>query len=239
MSFLFGIGYTISFHFRSFILFVPFRSFSFLYPLLNMSAPLNAKPFALTSGIHSREFPTTEFVSLSNRWECRVVVCGREYASGVHAFLGEKYTRLGLCSNDVVRSAELLDYGKRFLAWNAAVDVEVGGPRFVSVEDAKYAGSRRVFPLTDTEMDVWEPMMFDVQYSICQWKAATFREVQADLFMSGEKRLAHLAKPKVAPLSVVPLSVVPLNGNLLGYVWMEIRQERQEYLDYMSIRYSD
>ena len=238
MSFLFGIGYTIS-----------FRSFTFLYPLLNMSAPLNAKPFALTSGIHSREFPTTEFVSLSNRWECRVVVCGREYASGVHAFLGEKYTRLGLCSNDVGRSAELLDYGKRFLAWNAAVDVEVGGPRFVSVEDAQRAGSRRVFPLTDTEMDLWEPMMFDVQYAICQWKAATFREVQADLFMSGEKRLAHLAKPKVAPLSVVPLSVVPLsvvplsvvplNGNLLGYVWMEIRQERQEYLDYMSIRYSD
>lgn len=32
--------------------------------------------------------------SLSNLWECVVVLDGREYESGEHAFHGEKYARI-------------------------------------------------------------------------------------------------------------------------------------------------
>ncbi len=38
--------------------------------------------------------------SLSNFWECLVVIDGRDYESGEHAFHGEKYMRLGELAED-------------------------------------------------------------------------------------------------------------------------------------------
>ena len=50
-----------------------------------------------------------EFRSLSNFWEYDVIIDGRVYKSGEHAFHGEKFFRLGSQHIDSQRSAQLLD----------------------------------------------------------------------------------------------------------------------------------
>jgi predicted NAD-dependent protein-ADP-ribosyltransferase YbiA (DUF1768 family) len=56
-----------------------------------------------------------EFRSLSNFYECDILIDNRLYQTGEHAFHGEKYFRLGVECDDVCRKNELLEYSNKFL----------------------------------------------------------------------------------------------------------------------------
>ena len=157
----------------------------------------------------------TKLVSLSNRWPCRVVCQTREYVSGEHAFHGEKYFRLAQLSTDPVRAKHLLEQAALF----------VGDA--LSGDDAHLAGKR--FPLTPEERALWSEMSNDVQTDICRWKAVHCREVQEELFLSGTKTLVHLNKRRSAQAS----------GNILGYIWMDVRADRVALLEWGAETYCD
>jgi predicted NAD-dependent protein-ADP-ribosyltransferase YbiA (DUF1768 family) len=70
------------------------------------------------------------FRSLSNFWENEVVINGRVYQSGEHAFHGEKFIQLGVFIEDQIRAARLMDYGATFLkpsAYSPAMAKKMGG----------------------------------------------------------------------------------------------------------------
>ena len=94
-----------------------------------------------------------EFRSLSNFWEHEVIIDGRVYKSGEHAFHGEKFFRLGSLSQ---RSALLLDYSKKFL--------ECDTPAM-----AKKLGGKKGLRLTEDELALWSSISIDVQKQISQF----------------------------------------------------------------------
>ena len=186
--------------------------------------------------------------SLSNRWPCRVVVQTREYVSGEHALHGEKYTRLGNMSSDPVRSKQLLEYAALFtgdalsgdaLSGNALSGDALSGDALSG--DALSGDARnRLLPLTRKERTMWSALSVYVQTDICRWKAAHCREVQEDLFVSGTKTLVHLPKSgshfcdgKVG----VSGDIRVIDGNMLGYIWMDVRADRVALLEWAAERY--
>ena len=60
-------------------------------------------------------FKKDAYKSLSNFWECQVIVGSREYDSGEHCFHGEKFIRIGELCTDEVRKQVLLEYSHKFL----------------------------------------------------------------------------------------------------------------------------
>jgi len=177
----------------------------------------------------------TKLASLSNRWPCRVVVQTREYASGEHAFHGEKYFRLAQLCPDPLRAKLLFEQAALFIG------------DALSMDDAHTAGKR--FRLTPEERALWSEMSNDVQTDICRWKAAHSREVQEELFLSGTKTLVHLNKRRSARASsiwdgkvrVCPVSgdIRVVGGNMLGYIWMDVRSDRVALLEWGAETYCD
>jgi hypothetical protein len=74
----------------------------------------------LKQGVINFFFKKEEFKSLSNFWECIIIIKDeeyiREYHSGESCFHGEKFIRVSkLCKNEN-RKKELLKYGSKFLS---------------------------------------------------------------------------------------------------------------------------
>jgi len=161
--------------------------------------------------------------SLSNMWEGKLWVGGREYISGENAMQGEKFLRLGAECREEKRKERLLEYGERFAV--------AGG---MSPKEARRAGNSRGFRLRRGELRRWSEMAYEVQSEICRWKMRHDREVERELCHSGEKPIVQsmLENPREnhACISVK-------NHNDLGYLWMEMRDSRRENLDYLSTRY--
>lgn len=160
--------------------------------------------------------------SLSNFWEQEVVVDGRTYESGEHAFHGEKYTRLAEgCEPE--RMKQLLDYGQTFLKPSP----------YTTGALAKRAGGKKGLRLTPEELSRWYGLSLEVQRSICLWKRDHDEEVREDLRKSGTQLLVHPAlrcsEEKVKDRIwegkgvVVDGQTVILGQNRLGNLWMEIR----------------
>jgi predicted NAD-dependent protein-ADP-ribosyltransferase YbiA (DUF1768 family) len=168
-----------------------------------------------------------EYRSLSNFWECDVVIEGpphRHYKSGEHAFHGEKYTRLGLQSTDDKRRQQLLEYGRQF---------QHPSP-FTTGAEVKKRGGKRGLMLTLEEVNDWSVLSIEVQREICRFKMWHYAEVRDDLLRSQGKILIHPAmrcgedKLKTRMWEgrgVVENGVVKvLGGNMLGLLWMEARE---------------
>lgn len=128
-----------------------------------------------------------EYRSLSNFWECEVVVSSggvvRVYESGEHCFNGEKYIRNGMECEDEIRRMDLLEYGERFLKPS----------RYRSGVEAKKAGGRKGLVLSSEELSKWSSMSMGVQEDICGYKIETYEEVREDIRRSGSKWLVHPA----------------------------------------------
>ena len=176
-------------------------------------------------------FGGTKLVSLANRWPCRVVCQTREYASGEHAFHGEKYFRLAQMCADPERAKQLLGQAALFVGDN-------------NTQTLAHAGGFASFRLTKPERAAWSEMSVDVQTEICQWKAAHYREVQEDLFVSGNRILVHLPKKgtkgsKPGFWDGLPVSgnKPVIGGNMLGYIWMDVRADRMAALDWAADKY--
>ena len=153
-----------------------------------------------------------EFRSLSNFWENDVIIDGRVYQSGEHAFHGEKFFRIG-------SSQEMIDYAKNFLK-----------PSYTPAL-AKKMGGKKGFKLNEDELRNWSLISIEVQKEISKFKFDNYEEVRVDLLKSGTKLLIHPALRCRYPenciwegKALVNDGVITVVGkNLLGKIWMELR----------------
>jgi predicted NAD-dependent protein-ADP-ribosyltransferase YbiA (DUF1768 family) len=175
-----------------------------------------------------------EYRSLSNFWECEVVVMGeggenRVYESGEHCFHGEKYIRNGLVCEDERRREVLLEYGRRFLKPS----------RYQSGGEVKKMGGKKGLLMNGLELSRWSNMSTGVQEEICKYKMEAYEEVREDIRKSGDKLLVHPAlrcsEEKLVNSRVwegkgvlVDGEVVVIGRNLLGKIWMGIREEKNK-----------
>jgi predicted NAD-dependent protein-ADP-ribosyltransferase YbiA (DUF1768 family) len=172
-------------------------------------------------------FKKEEGRCLSNFWKCVVRIEDgeevREYDSGESCFHGEKFVRVGKLCNDEKRRNDLLEYGCRFLRGVCEKD---GGL-------IKKMG--RKFNLSNEELNLWYTLSENVQIEICKYKYENYEEVKDELFKSKGKVLVHPAmrcneekvKNKIweGKGIVVDGNVKVIGGNMLGNLWMKIRDE--------------
>jgi predicted NAD-dependent protein-ADP-ribosyltransferase YbiA (DUF1768 family) len=154
------------------------------------------------------------FRCLSNFWENDVVIDGRVYQSGEHAFHGEKFFRLGLSGVD--RSTELMDYAAKFMK-----------PSSYTPAMAKKIGGKNGLRLNEEELWRWSKMSPDVQKEICQYKLQ-YEEVRRHLIESKGKLLIHPALRCRTPEKCIwegkYVDGAVIGKNLLGNIWMELRE---------------
>ncbi len=165
---------------------------------------------------------------LSNFWECEVVVDGRVYESGEHAFHGEKYTRLGALCEEPARQRALLDHGSAFRRPSP----------YKTGAIAKRMGGKRGVLLSDVELGRWGSISMHVQFDICQWKLDHHAIVRADLLSTKNMLLVHPAlrcsEAKLASRIwdgkgvVQDGRIVVLGRNELGRMWMQLRDDMNE-----------
>lgn len=154
------------------------------------------------------------FRSLSNFWENDVVIDGRVYQSGEHAFHGEKFIKIGIYVHEE-RAAQLMNYGESFLK-----------PSAYSPAMAKKMGGKNGLRLNDEELARWSKMSIDVQKDICNYKLR-YEEVKQDLIQSKGKLLIHPAMRCRYPEKCIwegkYVDGAVIGQNLLGKIWMELR----------------
>jgi len=179
----------------------------------------------LKEGVMNFFFKKEEGRCLSNFWECIIVIKDgdviREYDSGESCFHGEKFIRIGeLCENEN-RKRLLLEYGSRFI-------------RGVCIKDgAVIKKMGRNFILSKEELQLWGNLSIDVQKEICKYKYENYEQVRGELVKSKGKVLVHPAmrcsEEKVmsrlweGKAIIVDGNIQVIGGNLLGRIWMNIR----------------
>lgn len=179
----------------------------------------------LVKGVMNFFFKKEEGRCLSNFWECGVRIEDdevREYDSGECCFHGEKFIRIGKLCEDPIRKRKLLEYGAKFLSGcetNGAVVKKMG----------------RKFILSEYELSLWSEIGIDVQKEICKYKFENYEEVRVELEKSKGRILIHPAmrcsEEKVKGRLwegkgvVVDGNIVVIGRNMLGNLWMEIRDE--------------
>ena len=154
-----------------------------------------------------------DFRSLSNFWENEVVIDGRVYKSGEHAFHGEKFFRIGSLANQE-RASQLLDYAKIFFTCDTPAM-------------AKKFGGKKGLRLTEEELALWTSLSIDVQKQISQFKFDTYQQVRDDLLNSKGKILVHPAlrcsHPEKCFWEGKFLDGRVIGKNILGQIWMDLR----------------
>jgi predicted NAD-dependent protein-ADP-ribosyltransferase YbiA (DUF1768 family) len=182
----------------------------------------------LTNGVMNFFFKKEEGRCLSNFWECVVVIKDigevREYDSGESCFHGEKFIRIGKLCEDENRKRLLLEYGGRFLRGVCEKDGAV----------IKKMG--RKFILSKEELQLWGKLSIDVQKDICKYKYENYEQVRDELVKSKGKVLVHPAmrcsEEKVmsrlweGKAIVVDGKFEVIGGNMLGRLWMKIRENQ-------------
>ena len=180
----------------------------------------------LDRGVVNFFYKKEEYRSLSNFWECDVVVGGREYESGEHCFHGEKYRRVGEVCGEENRKRELLEYSDRFVK---------GMCVYKKGADVKKLGGKKGMRLSEEELRLWGELSLDVQKEISRYKWVMYEEVKNDLKKSVGKVLVHPAlrcsEEKLKDRlwegkGVVREGKVEVVGkNMLGNIWMALREE--------------
>ena len=117
----------------------------------------------------------------------------------------------------------LLKYGEGFAVPSLYIDGKT----------AKKKGGKTGLSLSEVELGVWSVFSLEVQRKICMYKVTTYEEVRSDLEKSAGKILIHPAmrcsEEKVLHRLwegkgiVVDGEINVLGNNLLGKLWMEIR----------------
>lgn len=166
--------------------------------------------------------------SLSNFWECKIIIQDgntgeiKEYDSGECYFHGEKFYLIGEKTiNNEKRKKELIEYSKKFLSGNCDPD------------GAKVKKLGKGLILTKEELELWDKLKIDVQKEICEYKFENYEEVRNDLRDSGNKILIHPAlrcsEEKLRGNDwcgkgvIIDGKVEVIGGNMLGKIWMEVR----------------
>ena len=164
---------------------------------------------------------------LSNFYEGVIVLEERTYGSGEAAFHGSKYMKVGDTTDDPNRKQELYEYAKKFEL----------GQEFSSLpenEIKKRGGKgKHGMKLGVNEIKKWEELCLDVQREICKYKYENDDDVRRVLNSTTGKVLIHPAmrcnREKVKSRlwegrgEICDGNLVVLGGNMLGNIWMEIR----------------
>ena len=164
---------------------------------------------------------------LSNFYEGVIVLEERTYGSGEAAFHGTKYMKVGDTTDDPTRKQELYEYAKKFEL----------GQEFSSLpenEIKKRGGKgKHGMKLGVNEIKKWEELCLDVQREICKYKYENDDDVRRVLNSTTGKVLIHPAmrcnREKVKSRlwegrgEICDGNLVVLGGNMLGNIWMEIR----------------
>ena len=165
---------------------------------------------------------------LSNFYQGVVVLDNnRFYGSGEAAFHGSKYMKVGETANDHGRKQELYEYAKKF---------ELGQDfSTLSENEIKKRGGKGKYgmKLGVNEIKRWEEACLDVQREICKYKYENDDDVRKVLDSTVGKVLIHPAmrcnREKVKNRlwegrgEMCDGKLVVLGGNMLGNLWMEIR----------------
>jgi predicted NAD-dependent protein-ADP-ribosyltransferase YbiA (DUF1768 family) len=165
--------------------------------------------------------------SLSNFWPCQIKIQDgekiREYNSGESCFHGEKFLRVATYCIDENRRKALMEYGYKF------------GKGLFEKEGIIAKKMGRVFLLTQDELRFWAELSIQVQYEICRYKIENFDEVREDLQKTMGKILLHPAmrcseekvKTRIweGKAIMVDGNIEILGKNLLGKIWMNLRDE--------------
>lgn len=171
---------------------------------------------------------------LSNFYVAKVDLgSGRIYTSGEAAFHGAKF-RIAAISQTPgsARRAELMAYGRKF-----EDDCDFEGLTPAQMKSKGGKSKKNGLELDASELAIWSANCMEVQRQICQYKFDNDEAVRSSLISSGQKILVHLANR--TPLEKVPscfwegkavlkddgITVDVLGGNVLGKIWMEIREE--------------
>lgn len=165
----------------------------------------------------------SELRSLSNFWECEIVIEDRVYKSGEHCFHGEKYFQLSLNTDDVYRKCALEEYSKTFMGECTPVE-------------AKKRGGKKGLVLSEEELKLWNVLSIEVQKKICLYKINNYEEVREDLRKSADKILVHPAMrcsmEKIHSRIWEGKAILDEDGNIkilgankLGNIWMSVRNE--------------
>jgi predicted NAD-dependent protein-ADP-ribosyltransferase YbiA (DUF1768 family) len=170
-----------------------------------------------------------ELKELSNFFDCKVQIYDRIYKNGESAFHGCKFTILGKFCKDAKRKKQLKEYGKKF-----ELEGEFGDFDPVKV---KSKGGKNGLPLTSQELKDWEKYGILVQRRICQYKYDNNKKVKEALNSTKNKVLIHtLGRANLEKVSKAwwegravesdkPFQFEIYGKNVLGYIWMEIRDK--------------
>ena len=164
---------------------------------------------------------------LSNFHKELVVVDGKKYPSGEAAFHAAKYFEASKRVGDGKRKAELIEYGEKF---------EVGGAfgEMSSLEIKRKGGKKEGLALTASDLANWSQTGVAVQRKICRYKFDNDIKVVQCLKNHMTKVLVHPSRVSDAKIvgmtwegrgKIVNGEVVVLGGNVLGNLWMEMREE--------------
>ena len=163
---------------------------------------------------------------LSNFWKGIVVVDGRLYSSGEAAFHGSKYIEVSKI-NEGNRKEMLLGYGRKF---------EISG-EFGNMFEGKLKqkGGKKGMLLNGIEIELWNRVGIVIQKKICSYKYKNYEVVRDVLDGSRGKVLIHPAmrcsyeniknRYWEGRGKVIDDKIVVLGKNMLGNIWMDIRDE--------------
>ena len=156
---------------------------------------------------------------LSNFHTGVVDIDGKKYPSGEASFQGSKYLAASDNSSCLKRKAELMEYGEKF---------QVGG------EFAALPPGQKGKPLSVEDLKNWTLKGEAVQRKICRYKFEHEARVASCLKNHMTDVLVHPSRVSDIKIKdriwegrgkIVEGKVVVLGGNILGKLWMEIRDE--------------
>lgn len=169
-----------------------------------------------------------EGAELSNFWKGAIELDGRFYNCGESAFHGAKYFEIAKKSEGE-RKENLEIYAKKF-----EVDGEFS---LLKGNEIKTRGGKgkKGFKLSEEELSVWSKCCVEIQEKICKYKYDNDEGVRNVLEKHKNDILIHPAlrcseknvekKLWEGRAVVKDDEIVILGGNMLGKIWMKIRDE--------------
>ena len=158
--------------------------------------------------------------SLSNFAELTVVIDGKTYKTGEHAFHASKYfTSADLYDDSKKRKQKLLDYAEKFVGDETEFETPL---------DAKKAGSKTKFKMKEAENDAWKSNSIQTQKKINKYKYETYPEVRETLEKYSDHILVNSdnrAKDETIWGAKITKEGDMIGQNLLGKMWEETRSE--------------
>ena len=164
---------------------------------------------------------------LSNFSELEIVINGKTFPTGEHAFHSFKY-RLAAKKASPERKQEVEEYAKKF---------ETNGTIKPDGLSAKIAGGKgkKGFRLNENELKDWAKNSIKIQTLICIYKIETYPDIIDILMETGDYELIHQvnrANNKEIWGARIDKNTNKLVGkNILGKIWMKFRKKIKKKLN--------